>query len=128
MKKSVKKTEQNDMSKDIIVEICDLGNSCDKYMNAKGLKKYVDRHNQPKIQMLEEDEDVTVDDVITIGGYLVLEKIYNIIKERTDNQLKQEAERLLESRVEILAADINELPDELKDLLKEITKKLSKED
>ena len=117
-KNTIDSSKTTDPDKKLRQELHDLWDSCDDEMEKKELKHFIDDENQPKMHLLEEDNDsIGVEEVILIGAYMTLNHIHQLVHERYAADVAKKVDGVLKGEIEFRTITPANMPPELVDLL-----------
>lgn len=115
-KTTVKSVDAENLEK-ITSVIHGMFNHVDDEMDRMELKKFVRDDNLPRFSMLNEDDNIGVEQVLVIGGYLAMNKLHNELHNITNAGLEDKLQAVFNGEIELEAIAPENMPDEILEAL-----------
>lgn len=122
---SSKTVKKENMAK-VIEHLLDMWGACNDEMDKHELKSYVNSDNSPNMKRLNDSDEIGVDEVLLIGGYLALNRLHHIAHKRTHKELERQIEGMLGGDVTVRAVVSEDMPEELKELIENLVETVKK--
>ncbi len=106
----MKKTTKKDDFKKLVHSLWD---SVDDEVERLELKAFIDDDNMPRMKELNEDDNIGVEEVIILGGYLVLNKLHNELHKDDRDMIEKNLAKVFEGEVGFREVMPDDMPEEV---------------
>ena len=120
VKKEIKSTSESNKRTAFEKTVHDMWDSLDDEMEKRELKVFIDDENQPKLKMLNEDDNIGVTEVLLVGSYLVLSHLHHELHEAELKEVTKNVDDMFKGKVSLREIAPENMPEELLELLEKL--------